>query len=140
MSLFTKAELDHLAGGFVVANAPISLWLWLDRHSAIGRVAELVDEDRILDRLVALLRAPERSESVLAEAYALLAAVIAKRRRAGPIGMPPIDLGALRWGESIWARARRDDRATGTAIIAGPEPRIEVRPDVPAGGLILGGG
>jgi len=124
MSLFTQAELSDLAGGFTVANVPISLWYWLDGHPAVRRVADLVSEDRVLDEFGALIRRAERSETILAECYALLTAIIAKRRRAGRIGPPPVDLGTLRWGEPIWARARRDERSTGTALITAPPPRL----------------
>jgi len=124
MSLFTEAERRDFAGGFTIANVPISLWHWLDGHPAVRRVADLVDEDRVLDEFVRLIRGAERSEMVLAEAYALLAAMIAKRRRVGRLGPPPVDLGALRWGQQIWARARRDERSTGTAVIASPPPRL----------------
>ena len=126
MSLFTDPERANLAEGYLVANTPVSLWLWLDAQPSVRRVAAFA-EDEILQDLVRAVREPARTEAILAECYGLLAAFITSRRNRGVLGEPPIDLSALRWASRIWAKAKQGERSTGLILVPAPGPVALIR-------------
>ena len=116
MKLISSEDLERLASGFVVANTPGSLLLWLQRDPTVLRIASHASEDSILDDLYPLLRGP-RTEMTVAAAYALLVAIGLKRRESGAFANWPFELSTLVWGRAIWDRIERSAISTQTTVV-----------------------
>jgi len=97
MIQLTRSELRQLAQTFILANTPASLLNGILRSSAttklkVCRPEELSDYyDRITARA-------GRTEIVIALAYAVLFAILAKARDPKNA---PVDVTRLKWGEQI---------------------------------------
>ncbi len=117
MTDFAAFEVIELARGVVLANTPASLLKWLRRHEAVKRLANSLNEDKLLDIFVIAMAQDPRTECALAKGYGAFVAIILRRIKAGHLGAMPIDPTALAWGSRMWELVRASSPSTSQLIV-----------------------
>lgn len=115
--ILSSDEINDLKQGVVFANTPRSLLSWLERHPAVRRLSTTLSEDELLREMRKTLSRKRRSAHHTALAYALLVAIILRRRELGQGGDLPVDCESLKWAALIWDRAGINRLATSTLTI-----------------------
>lgn len=118
LDLIDDAEASRLNRMATVANTAGSLLGWLEKQQVVQRLSDST-EDELIDALLA-----EAENGQGGVSYALLVAVIVRRRRSGGIGRMPFDPSILRWAERMWRIARQrasSSSAEEISVYSGPE-------------------
>lgn len=103
MTRLSKTELEEILTTFFLANTPVSLFRGMSRCEGMGKLRKCsaVDLSEYYDRITA--RA-ERSELVVALAYAVLSAILIRASEGDRV---PVDATRLLWGDRIQAHVQR---------------------------------
>lgn len=103
MTKLSKTELGEILTTFFLANTPVSLFGGMSRCEGMRKLrkSSAADLSEYYDRITAR---PERSELVIALAYAVLTAILL---RASDGDRVTVDGTRLLWGERIQAHAER---------------------------------
>jgi hypothetical protein len=123
MIKLSRAELFELAGAFLIANTPASLYESLLSTSALARLREEVSSDELLVYFDFLTARTKRTAIVIALAYAAIIAFASKRV---PLGGGDIDVSRLNWGNILLQTARaRNPPTSATVIQLGNQPVVK---------------
>lgn len=138
LEIISPSERSDLAYAAVVANTASSLFGWLQEQDVVRRLARQCEEDSLIDAFMSCVRV-ERTEAAVGQAYAILVALIIKRRGSGKIGEIPFAGGDLAWVERIWDLANARSAATSVeSMDLTADPGVEHTSHGESGTLLYG--
>jgi hypothetical protein len=110
----SRAELFELAGAFLIANTPTSLYESLVPTRAVAKLRDVVPREELSVYYDFLTARAKRSAIVLALAYATIIAYVTK---SVPAPANDLDLSRLNWGDSVAQTARAKNPPTQKMLV-----------------------
>ena len=102
INYLSEQEYYDLMFSYVVSNTSSSLYNWLKENEAVIRISEMLSEDKLIDFYCEALRFRPRTEKSISLCYAIITAILLRRRTQNNIGSPPVSTTSLDWLADIW--------------------------------------